>query len=622
MSSPIESFDADEIRETLRLTEKFGRVGFWKIDVETESLFWSEEVFHIHGRDPSAGAPPLETAIEYYHPDDVDRVNQAVATALASGQPFVFENARVIREDGDLRRVSSRGECRLGTDGSPKEIYGVFRDVTEEFVSRQEADETRKRLQLVVDSGYGVWEYDPAASTVTAYPELLSLLGIKADKPRVLPLEEFLERTPEEDRNVIRTALADQISGRRPYLVEHRAICEDGSIIWVRARGMASGGANGEPLKLVGAVEDISDLKTAEDELRLSNKRFDLAARGASVGIWDWIDVNSEEEYWSPIFFRLLGYEPGDIPASLGTFSELLHPDDSERTFAAVNAHFESRKPFREEYRLRTKEGGYRWFLGTGQADFGEDGKPTRMVGNIQDIHDRKEAEARLKAANQDLERFAYVASHDLQEPLRKVSQFASLLQENLGGKLDGENRIFLDYMIDGAERAKILVQNLLEFARTGSAALDCQKLSAGQLVASALDSLGLEAGRDLEIDIRGADQGVFGDPGLLNRLVQNLVSNSVKYRGEDLPRIVVTVDQGRDFTEIRFEDNGIGFPEEQAERIFEIFRRLHRRDEYPGTGLGLAIVRRIAEIHGGTVSARRGLRHGAVFTLRLPVVS
>ncbi|HAQ35832.1 MAG: hypothetical protein CMF74_16400 [Maricaulis sp.] len=618
MPSPIDRLGAEEVRETLRLTERFGRVGFWKIDVQTASVFWSDEVFRIHGRDPSAGPPPLDKAIEFYHPDDVDMVQRVVDAAIAEGKPFAFSDARIVREDGEVRWVDSHGECRLTEQGEPKEIYGVFRDVTEDFRARQEVEATRQRLQLVIESGYGVWEYDVDRDEVTAFREFLAILGIDSETPRRVPLEQFLLGTPEEDRSIIRDGVRALIEDGVPYLVEHRANRADGVQIWIRARGIAHRNSDGRITRIVGAVEDISDLKGVERNLREANSRFDLATKGSSVGVWDWIDVTSSEEYWSPQFYNLLGYEPGEIEASLPTFSSLLHPDDTEATFAAVEAHFKNGAPFNIEYRLRHKTGQYRWFLGTGQASFDADGAPLRMVGSIQDIHDRKEGEVRLKAANKDLEQFAYVASHDLQEPLRKVSQFASLLKEGYSDRFEGEEKLFLDYLVDGAERMKILVQELLVYARTGAEALELETVPVDDLVNGAVQSLGLIEGRD--INVRHESTGsVLGDRSLLDRLFQNLVSNSVKYRSDAVPQLTIAVEKRPQTTEIRLTDNGIGFEGDQAERIFEIFRRLHRRSDYSGTGLGLAIARRIVDLHDGRIRAEGRPGDGATFIVNLP---
>lgn len=141
---------------------------------------------------------------------------------------------------------------------------------------------------------------------------------------------------------------------------------------------------------------DVTDMMNAEKALANSEMRFATAVKGASVGIWDWMDVNRDEEFWTPRQYELLGYEDQEIEASLKTFTALLHPDDREKTMEAVRAHFIERVPFIVEYRLKHKFEGYRWFLGTGQAIWNEDGAPVRMIGSIMDIHERKLAEEKL----------------------------------------------------------------------------------------------------------------------------------------------------------------------------------------------------------------------------------
>lgn len=147
----------------------------------------------------------------------------------------------------------------------------------------------------------------------------------------------------------------------------------------------------------------LEDFSQAQHRIKISEERFELAMTGTNEGIWDWVDVNQNPEWWSPQFYRLLGYQPDEFPAGLSKFKELLHPDDHERTFQLVQAHFESKVPFSLEYRLLTKTGQYHWFQGHGHAIRDDTGHPIRMVGAIRDITERKEAEAALSQVNRQI---------------------------------------------------------------------------------------------------------------------------------------------------------------------------------------------------------------------------
>jgi signal transduction histidine kinase len=211
---------------------------------------------------------------------------------------------------------------------------------------------------------------------------------------------------------------------------------------------------------------------------------------------------------------------------------------------------------------------------------------------------------ADLQRSNAELEQFAYVASHDLQEPLRKVASFCQLLQSRYGGQLDDRADQYIAFAVDGAKRMQILINDLLAFSRVGRAHTPMAEVDLRAVVRAAEGDLAArieESGATVEL---GELPTVHGDPGLLTLLFQNLIGNAIKFRGEDAPRVRISaraVDDGEGWT-VTVADNGIGIEAEYAERIFVIFQRLHSRASYEGTGIGLAMCRKIVEHHGGRI--------------------
>lgn len=223
-----------------------------------------------------------------------------------------------------------------------------------------------------------------------------------------------------------------------------------------------------------------------------------------------------------------------------------------------------------------------------------------------------------VEKSNQELEQFAYIASHDLQEPLRKIISYGQMLRETSGDKLDEEGIRYLDVMTDGAERLKTLVSDLLAYSRVTSNQSPLEAIDANLCLRTALDQLEVQINEsDAKIDVHSLPM-VLADEGQLTTVFQNLISNAVKYRGDQAPAFSVTANDLGEQVEIRVSDNGIGIDPQFFSRIFEIFQRLHNRRTYSGTGIGLALVQRIVNRFGGTVGVESTPGQGSTFSVTL----
>jgi light-regulated signal transduction histidine kinase (bacteriophytochrome) len=241
----------------------------------------------------------------------------------------------------------------------------------------------------------------------------------------------------------------------------------------------------------------------------------------------------------------------------------------------------------------------------------------------VEEVNARLEAQtSELARSNSDLEQFAYVASHDLQEPLRKVASFCQLLQRRYGGKLDERADQYIAFAVDGAQRMQRLINDLLAFSRIGRTTAEFARVD--------LDAVMTEVAAQVESTRKYADgevtwsdlPTVLGDEPLLATLLANLVSNALKFRRPDYPpRVQVSARAAGDEWEITCRDNGIGVDAEFADKIFMIFQRLHPKDAYPGTGIGLAIAKKIVEYHGGRIWVDPEVEEGTVIRFTLPVV-
>lgn len=252
----------------------------------------------------------------------------------------------------------------------------------------------------------------------------------------------------------------------------------------------------------------------------------------------------------------------------------------------------------------------------------------TEIVAAVVDISDRKDYEKRiherneaLELSNRELQDFAFIASHDLREPLRKIISFSTLLQEGAYGEFNEEGKEFSGYIVNAAERMRDLLSDLLAYSRVTSRANPFKPLHLNPLLDEVLEDLQLMVEESkADIEIAEALPEVIADPVQIRQLFQNLISNSLKYRdAERTPRISITGSEDEDFVYLQVKDNGIGFAQEFSEQIFDVFKRLHDKQSYSGTGMGLAICRKIVVRHGGSIAARSQEGQGTTMNIELP---
>ena len=251
------------------------------------------------------------------------------------------------------------------------------------------------------------------------------------------------------------------------------------------------------------------------------------------------------------------------------------------------------------------------------------DAMRVRIVNEIAELQRAEEELIRqaqeLQRSNTELEQFAYVASHDLQEPLRKVASFCQMLEQRYKGQLDERADQYIAFAVDGAKRMQQLINDLLAFSRVGRMTQPHEAVDTAELVARVTRLLQVSIDEtDAEVVANGLPP-VRGDSSLLALVFQNLIGNAIKFHGDDPPRIEITAEREGSFWRFRCADNGIGIDDEYAERIFIIFQRLHPRAAYEGTGIGLAMCRKIIEHHGGRIWLDDQTEHGSTFLFTLP---
>lgn len=420
--------------------------------------------------------------------------------------------------------------------------------------------------------------------------------------------------------------------------IKNRA--KDGSLYWVDTTIVPFLNDQGKPYQYLAIRTDITARKTAEAELQklslIASKTDNLAIVTDPQGRIEWVN-ESFTRVTGYALEEVIGQKPGHI---------LQGPKTSQETVAEIRYALALHQPFSGEILNYSKQGQPYWLLLHINPVFDEDGKLAHFIAIETEITTRKQIEAnlkkeveerkravlelrhlteRLEISNRELQDFAYVSSHDLQEPLRKIQAFGDRLKATCQDSLDERGQDYLERMLNAASRAQILINDLLAFSRVTTKAKPFEPVNLAEILAGVLSDLEIrieQTGATVEIDPLPI---VEADPLQMRQILQNLIGNALKFRQEGVPPLVQVRSQlinrvGQTWCEIRVIDNGIGFEQKYVDRIFQIFQRLHGRGTYEGTGIGLAICRKIAERHSGTLTAESSLGEGATFIFTLPI--
>jgi len=321
----------------------------------------------------------------------------------------------------------------------------------------------------------------------------------------------------------------------------------------------------------------------------------------------------------NPAWEQTLGYSEEELRAR--PFVELVHPDDRERTAQEAAGIFSGNATVDFSNRYIAKAGSVHWLRWS--SVLGDDGmiyaRATDVSAHIAAQAELKETATALERSNQDLRQFAYIASHDLNEPLRTIAGFAQLLEKRYTDQVDDRGRDYIRRMVGGVGRMQALIADLLKYSRAGRAEEPAEPVGTDEVVAGVIEDL------EEAISQRGAEvrvgelPTVVGDRNGIQQVFQNLISNAIKFANGGVPTIEVDAERTGAAWRFSVADNGIGIEPHQREKVFAAFERLHSHDDYPGTGIGLAICKKIVERHGGRIAVEDGIDGGTRFVFELP---
>jgi PAS domain S-box-containing protein len=529
-------------------------------------------------------------------------------------------------DSGNERWIHLISAPVLGVDGKPRLAVNIFRDITH---SVQE----QKRLQQILDNLPAlVSMLTPDGVLIEANRIALSLANLTREQVIGKPFDQTYWWA--YDPNV-QVRLRDAIQrARGGEVVRYDATVRIGEERFATLDFTLSPiyDETGAVTALLPSALDISERISAERERARLNTLIDnehrrlenILAHIPGV-VWEGVrkpDGSQKLLYVNPYAERLLGIPLSRWYAEPPIWEEIVHPDDMPAAIEQATRIYESRQPGTMEFRLRTATG--RTVPVESHASIiplhGSDGE-IHISGVMMDISQRKRSEAlaarymqRLRTSNLELQQFAYVASHDLQEPLRMISSYLQLIEARYKDALDDDGRDFIGFAVDGANRMKRLIQDLLAYSRVETRRGQLTLVNMNEVVEQIRADMALTIS-ETGAQLHAADLPVItADPNQMIQLLQNLIANAIKFRGDAPPEVHIRAEKVPGAWQFSVQDNGIGIDPQYHQRIFAIFQRLHGHGKYPGTGIGLAICKRVAERHGGTIGVNSSPGAGATF--------
>lgn len=610
-------------------------VGSWLLDAASGRLSCSAETYRMFALAPHQPLV-LDDFIVRAHPDDRDRIRAAWQRAL-QGEGFELEHRIVV--DGTIKWVRVLADLVRDAEGRLVEALGTVQDIT----TRWELEETRRQLLNHLDTVTGA---SPAMFWTTGLDggaDWFNQTWLKFTG-RTLAQERgngWLDGVHPDDVDAAVSAYREAFRARDAFSMEYRLRRCDGVYCWVLNQGMPRYDADGEFMGFIGSCLEITVEKEIAQALAESEERLRLAMQAGRLGIYD-IDLIHWTAIVSAEYCLMLGYQPGELNADRETSLARLHPDDRDRVARALDDYVSGRiDDYRIEFRQQTRDGGWKWVLSIGRIwEWLPDGRPSRMVGSLIDIDERRQAEtalkrmntelearvaertAQLQAVNRELESFSYSVSHDLKAPLRGIDGYSQILLEDYGPKLDDEGRQFLRNIRNGVARMHALIEDMLAYSRMECQPFERQPMVLDGFVRLVVEGCRPEAEREgivVTVDI-AATETVSADRDGLALVLRNLLENAIKFtQGREHKDIRIGAQHTDAGVLLSVADSGIGFDMKYHDRIFEMFQRLHRLEDYPGTGVGLALVKKAVTRMGGRVWAESVPGEGATFYVELP---
>jgi len=560
---------------------------------------------------------------DFIYPDDAPRLFELFVEGLISQETHPALEFRTTHRDGRIVWLHS-SPTALVQGNETIGFSAIIFDITERKRAEEELRESEDRFRNVLDNSLdmiysmnlqtGKYEYVSPASK--------QVLGYSPEEFQTLTTDELISLAHPDDTEGLQQNIIDLISqGKAKALsFEYRVKHKELGYRWVSDNRSVVLDDTNMPVAIVGSLRDITERQLAQEALRQREQDYLLLLESTHDSI---IVVDGETlkvAYGNRRSALMFGFDPVLHDGVGVNLLDFIHPDDREPVIKGfLEDLYQQERRKRYDVRAKTKDGREIWIsaLAT-RIEF--QGRVAVLL-SLRDVTETRRVEELLKQtmtelvrSNTELERFAYVASHDLQEPLRMVASYTQLLERRYKGKLDSDADEFIGYAVDGATRMQQLINALLDYSRVSTRGKPFSPTNCEEVFNQAIANLQASIKENAAIVTHDYLPTIMADGTQMVQLFQNLISNAIKFHGEEQPEVHVGAERNGTEWIFSVRDNGIGIDPQYFDRIFVIFNRLHSRQEYPGTGIGLTICKKIVERHKGRIWVESQPGKGATF--------
>ncbi|MCX7593856.1 MAG: PAS domain S-box protein [Fischerella sp.] len=566
---------------------------------------------------------------------DVLSAGNEIATIDFSIQPIRDQSEQVVllawegrdisnykRAEAEIRQLKAQLQQSVN---APTALEELPQAETAHNLAQALQSSDRRYTTLAKMSPVGIFHTDAVGNCLYVNERWCEIAGFTSEQALGMG---WVAAIHPEDRQQVMAKWNQSVQKKLPFCAEYRFQQPGGKTVWLLGQAVAETEENGETIGYIGTVIDITERKQAEQALWESEERFQAMADTAPVMIW----MSGTDGLRDDFNKKWLEFTGRTIAQELGNgWAGGVHPDDLERCLDTYTRAFDARQPFKMEYRLSRFDGEYRWVLDTGTPRWNADGSFAGYIGSCIDISDRKQTElnltrmnailaqttAMLNKRNDELDQFAYVASHDLKAPLRAIANLSEWIEEDLQDQLTEENQKQMDLLRKRVRRMEALIDGLLEYSRVGRIQTPVSVVNVGELLQEVIESLAPPP--TFSIDIQPGMPTLKTKRLLLQQVFTNLIGNAIVHHTRPDGHVKISVQDRNDYYEFAVTDDGPGIAPEYQDKVFVIFQTLAARDCKESAGMGLAIVKKIVETETGAIALDSLLGAGSTFRFTWP---